>query len=76
MGRRNDYKREKSQLDKLKQESAALESTVGELNKLRTDLERMGSRYVALTNDPQHCPLCRTDFPEGNVLKVISSIEI
>lgn len=64
-----------TELEKLRRESETLASTVDELSKLRTDLERIGSQYVAITNDTKHCPLCRTNFPKGDVLTTISSVE-
>lgn len=60
---------------KLKTELHAIEKSVGVLNKLRTDLKRIGTEYIQTSNDPTHCPLCNSHFPAGEVLKVIESVQ-
>jgi DNA repair exonuclease SbcCD ATPase subunit len=60
---------------KLTMELSAIEKSVGVLNKLRTDLKRIGTQYVELSNDPKHCPLCNSHFPTGEVLKAIESVQ-
>lgn len=60
---------------KLINELSAIEKSVGVLNKLRTDLKRIGTQYVELSNDPKHCPLCNSHFPTGEVLKAIEAVQ-
>lgn len=60
---------------KLTTELNAIERSVGVLNKLRTDLKRIGTQYVEMSHDPKHCPLCNSHFPTGEVLKAIESVQ-